>query len=341
MQLDIICMIRKASLIVLTLAILAIVLFHGNLFYSTRFAPLRAAVKRADNYYTKDFDITMFPRPKGGNVYGLYEYELLDNLSMLQKGKRIPKEKLVEIKDSIRNSFSKKCRGVQLKKCNPLKTLMPYCMAYKGALREGLLSKREYDAAVLNGNFSDSLAYWRSYFEDKPLREDDLNIFVGYLTVERLCGNLDKKKSDEYISKLLKLKLSGKRDVKEAIHFIKEKVSAFRTILGKPFLILGKGENKNRDITLKVYFNVCKATDLNSYVGKIHDICTLYEYFTVKNFCVFTPLFASDEEISQAAKYLRGTYPTIEGTLCHIGLLRRAEAFLDKENFRLIDPFQP
>lgn len=284
--------------IVIVYGLLQLMLFRGpspSEFYSI--SEITSLAPQQDKASAKDwYDLTV--------LLGALEY--FDDKN---------KDKFLSLKSKLEEAFTEKCSKPS--ECDPYKYLLPYCLIQESALRVGVLNDEEYEEALKNPLFLDSLEYWHNYFTNKAsLSSTDLEKFRGYIFAAHACGNkLYMPPKEELKEKILNIQINTP-DVKELLRLYTFKISLYRLTLEKNQISAEEEPEIFADVCEKLKH--ISAEDLN-------DVCSFNYFIGIKLFCKDASL--SSEEKEKYEFFMNKKYNTREEVLCHMGLLARRKRF--------------
>lgn len=196
---------------------------------------------------------------------------------------------------------------------------MPYCMSSRNSWiidgRDLGIFKKEISKDIL---YNRAIEYWRTYIEEKELKEDDLSTFDSVVLAEKLCGNLSQDDVENLLRKLLKIEIDQNQPIERTIYSLKKKVSVIKS-LQDPDCFSRFSEFES------LKHSICNKMPSIDEIEKLNDVCVTYNYYVVKNFCSRDAVVNSIRDYLLITKYLEERYSDSEEILCQMAIYQLSE----------------
>jgi len=315
---------KKPFLIVL---IITIVVFIVILVSSLFIFPLRLESAKSDlkNYLLNEFKISTIKSTEESESFSSYERIFVKRSIkyLAEGGNKLSLIEYLNIIEGIKISFENECTKENFEYCDPYKILMPYCIIVKHPAswvdKENLeIFKEDVDENI---TYNEAIKYWRTYIEKQELKEDDLSAFVGFVTAEKLCGELNQNDAENLLEKLLKIEIDKDQPVEKIVHSLKKKVSVIRELreLQDPNYFNQSPQYKNSNSL------ICNKIPSISEIKKINDVCVAHDYYRVKAFCTKGPVINSIRDYLLATRYLKERYSNLDEIVCQLSFYHLTE----------------
>ncbi len=306
--------IKKArlKLIGAVLAVLLISVIAGIILMHPAVSEIENEKKKLTEEFISGTYVPAWPNEKESTIEWYY-YSLLKPMAMRLEGKELPEKENRIFYNGINKSFEKECTE-QTEPCPLYKTLMPYGMA-NSVYSDIMETKNPFE----NAAFSNSLNYWREYFESNEWTESNLEDIWGLIVVERLYGTFSEQKAISTVNKIIEM------PVKESSAGEKVKTTWLKAAIIKRSLNI---ESMNEYSAVKglpskeeVEKAICEIPSIED-IAKNGNICELMDYFKLKVFCGRKNKELDSKEQEAILPYLKERFSDIKELLCQVFILQ-------------------